>query len=90
MRSNTIGAMTQIVARVDDELVAALDELVTSGAISSRSDGVRLGLEQFIDGHRRRLVGEQIRDGYLRQPQTDAELAGADLAAIAMIEEEPW
>ncbi len=82
--------MVQLVTRVDDALVEALDELVASGSVASRSEAVRLGLEQLIDQHRRATIGEAIRDGYLRIPQTDDEVAWSDAASIAMIAEEPW
>jgi Arc/MetJ-type ribon-helix-helix transcriptional regulator len=84
------GKMVQLVTRVDDDLATAIDELVAQGSVSSRSDAVRRGLEQLVEGHRRRLIGQQIRDGYLQRPQTEEELAGSDAAAAAMIEEEPW
>ncbi len=82
--------MVQLVTRVDDALADALDELVASGSVSSRSDAVRRGLEQLIDQFRRRKIGEQLVDGYVRIPQTDAELAWSDAASVAMINEEPW
>ena len=80
----------QLVTRVDEELAMALDALVESGSVLSRSDAVRRGLEQLIEAYRREKIGEQIRDGYLRQPQTQEEIAWSDTASIAMIAEEPW
>lgn len=82
--------MVQLVTRVDDELAMALDALIESGSVLSRSDAVRRGLEQLIERYRREKIGEQIRDGYLRQPQTEEEIAWSDAASIAMIAEEPW
>jgi Arc/MetJ-type ribon-helix-helix transcriptional regulator len=82
--------MVQLVARVDDELAKALDALVESGDVLSRSDAVRRGLETLIDQYRREKIGAEIRDGYLRQPQTEEEVAWSDAASIAMIAEEPW
>lgn len=82
--------MVQLVTRVDDQLAAALDELVASGTVTSRSDAVRRGLEQLIDSHRRATVGNDIVAGYLRLPQTNEELAWSDAASVAMIAEEPW
>ena len=57
--------MVQLVTRVDDTLAEALDELVASGSVASRSDAVRRGLEQLIDQFRRRKIGEQLVDGYV-------------------------
>jgi Arc/MetJ-type ribon-helix-helix transcriptional regulator len=82
--------MAQLVARVDDKLVAEVDSLVEAGAVASRSEAVRIGLEELLDEHRRRRVGAQIVDAYRRQPQTAGELAGLDAATRALIEEEPW
>jgi Arc/MetJ-type ribon-helix-helix transcriptional regulator len=82
--------MPQLVTRVDDELAAAVDELVASGAVTSRSEAVRVALEQLVDRHRRRILGEQIAAGYVATPQTDTEFGGADEASAQMIADEPW
>ncbi|HYB23415.1 MAG TPA: ribbon-helix-helix domain-containing protein [Solirubrobacteraceae bacterium] len=82
--------MAQVVARLDDDLVAELDALVRSGAVGNRSEAVRIGLERLIDEHRRSRIGAEIVDAYTRMPQTDEELAGIDEATRALIEEEPW
>jgi Arc/MetJ-type ribon-helix-helix transcriptional regulator len=82
--------MAQVVARVDDALAAELDELVTDGVVSNRSEAVRLGLERLVDEHRRRRIGAEIVEAYRRMPQTEEELAGLDEATRALIAEEPW
>jgi Arc/MetJ-type ribon-helix-helix transcriptional regulator len=82
--------MSQFVTRVDDDLASKVDELVTEGVVASRSDAVRQGLHALVDLHRRRRIGEEIVEGYRRQPQTEEELAWADDLARRMIEEEPW
>jgi Arc/MetJ-type ribon-helix-helix transcriptional regulator len=82
--------MTQVVARLDDKLAEDLDGLVADGLVASRSEGVRLGLEKLIDEHRRRRIGAEIVEGYIRQPQTAEEIAGAERATRASIAEEPW
>jgi Arc/MetJ-type ribon-helix-helix transcriptional regulator len=82
--------MAQVVTRLDDRLVAAVDGLVADGVVASRSEAVRLGLERLVEEHRRRLVGAQIVDAYRRLPQSDDELAGLDDATRALIGEEPW
>lgn len=79
----------QLVTRVDDSLAAAVDELVTAGVVGSRSEAVRIGLEQLIDQHRRRRIGAQIVAGYQATPQEDDGL-WADDETRRMIEEEPW
>jgi metal-responsive CopG/Arc/MetJ family transcriptional regulator len=82
--------MTQIVTRLDERLVADLDGLVADGLAASRSEAVRMALEMLVDEHRRRRMGAEIVAGYERQPETDEELAQAEQATRALIEEEPW
>jgi Arc/MetJ-type ribon-helix-helix transcriptional regulator len=82
--------MTQLVARVDDSLVAEVDHLVATGVVTSRSEAMRLGLEGLVEEHRRREIGANIVDAYRRRPQTEEELAGLDAATRALVEEEPW
>ncbi len=82
--------MAQVVTRLDDKLVADLDDLVAEGFVASRSEGVRVALEKLLDEQRRARIGAEIVAGYERQPQTDEELAGLDAATRALIEEEPW
>jgi Arc/MetJ-type ribon-helix-helix transcriptional regulator len=82
--------VNQLVTRIDDDLARQLDALVAEGVVESRSDAVRKALRELIDRHRRRKIGDAIVEGYLRQPQTDEELGWTDVAAIRMIEVEPW
>lgn len=82
--------MAQLVTRVDDDLAAAVDELVEAGVVASRSEAVRLGLERLVDRHRRHQIGARIVEGYRSLPQTDAEMGWADESSVRMIAEEPW
>ena len=82
--------MTQLVTRVDDELVRQVDRLVESGAVSSRSDAVRRGLRAVVDSERRRSVAASIVDGYRRLPQAEDEAGWTQDMARSMIAEEPW
>jgi metal-responsive CopG/Arc/MetJ family transcriptional regulator len=82
--------VSQLVTRIDDDLARDIDVLVAEGVVASRSEAVRQALRELIDRHRRRKIGDAIVEGYLRQPQTDEELAWTDEAARRMIEEEPW
>jgi Arc/MetJ-type ribon-helix-helix transcriptional regulator len=82
--------MAQVVTRLDDELAAELDGLVADGVVSNRSEAVRLGLERLVAEHRRQRIGAEIVAGYTRCPETDEELAQAEQATRALIEEEPW
>ena len=80
--------MTQLVTRIDDELVTAVDALVEAGVVDSRSEAVRVGLRALVERHRRAKVGVGIRAGYEAMPDDDD--LWSDDATIAMISEEPW
>jgi Arc/MetJ-type ribon-helix-helix transcriptional regulator len=82
--------VSQLVTRVDEDLMREIDLLVSEGVVASRSDAVRQAVHALVDLHRRRRIGEAIVEGYRRQPQTEEELAWADALARRMIEEEPW
>lgn len=82
--------MTQVVARIPDEVVAEVDRLVSEGVFESRSDVIREAVVRLIDRRRRDEIGRQIVEGYLRVPETDEELAWAERAGREMVEEEPW
>jgi Arc/MetJ-type ribon-helix-helix transcriptional regulator len=82
--------MAQLVARLDEQLMAEVDGLVADGVVANRSEAVRLGLERLVDQHQRQRVGAEIVAAYRRQPQTEDELAGLDEATRALVNEEPW
>ena len=82
--------MAQLVTRVNDDLAAAVDQLVEAGVFASRSEAVRLGLERLVDRCRRDEIGARIVRGYRECPQGDAEVAWADESSVRMIAEEPW
>ena len=82
--------MTQLVARVDDSLVADVDRMIASGVVASRSEAMRLGLERLVEQYRRHQIGAKIVDAYARRPQTEEELAGLDASTRALVDEEPW
>jgi Arc/MetJ-type ribon-helix-helix transcriptional regulator len=82
--------MAQLVTRVDDDLAAAIDQLVADGVVPSRSAAVRLGLERLVDRNRRDEIGARIAKGYRSLPQTEPEIGWADDSSIRMIAEEPW
>jgi Arc/MetJ-type ribon-helix-helix transcriptional regulator len=90
MTDRYANCMTQLVARVDDSLVAAIDDLVDAGLVASRSEAMRISLQAFVEEHRRRQIGERIAAAYRRNPQSEDELTGIDASTQALIEEEPW
>ena len=84
------GCMTQLVARIDDDLARSIDRLIAEGVVESRSDAVRKGLQALIESTRRRRTADEIIAGYTQQPQTENEVAWADQATVQMIADEPW
>lgn len=57
----------------------------------SKAEAVRTAVEELVDRERRRMIGEQIADGYRRIPQTDDDdLADVVDVGLRAIEEEPW
>ncbi|MEA2371594.1 MAG: hypothetical protein QOH12_1988 [Solirubrobacteraceae bacterium] len=80
----------QLVARVPDDLAAAIDELVREGVFESRSEAVRVGLGAMIERRQRVAIGRAIVDGYRRLPQADDDLTWSDAASAAMIAQESW
>ncbi len=81
---------TQVMARVDEKLVADVDALVRAGTLSSRSEAVRVGLEALVDRLMRAAVGDQIVAAYRAQPPEAGLDAWAEQAGRAVIEAEPW
>lgn len=82
--------MPQIVVRVEQGLLDALDALVAAGVAENRSEVTRRAVLELADRHRRAQTGRRIADEYAARPQTDAEIGWSDAATVAMIAEEPW
>ena len=82
--------MTQLVARIDNDLAENIDRLIAEGVVESRSDAVRKGLQALIEQTRRRRTADAIIAGYTNHPQTEDEVAWADRATVQMISDEPW
>lgn len=82
--------MTQIVTRVPEELIDAVDGLVEGGFVGSRSEAVRVALAELVDRHRRTRTGQEIVAGYTQFPQEDADGLWSDRVTVEMIAEEPW
>jgi Arc/MetJ-type ribon-helix-helix transcriptional regulator len=79
----------QVPTRFDDRELAVLDQLVADGAAGSRSELIRLAVQQFNRARHRRKVGESIAEAYRQLPQTDSEIEWAMANAIALTEAEP-
>lgn len=82
--------MTSIAVRLPDDLVAAVDALVSAGRYPTRSEAVRASLKALLDAHHQAEIDRRIVAAYTEVPQTDDEVAIAAAATRALINEEPW
>jgi Arc/MetJ-type ribon-helix-helix transcriptional regulator len=69
--------MAQVVARLNDDLVAAVDDLVSEGVFESRSDAIRRALEFVVDAEAA-LVSLCIIAGYQRIPKPPRTVGRGD------------
>ena len=90
LQNDMLNAMPQLVTRLDAGLLDSVDRLVADGVVTSRSDAVRLGLEQLVEATRRARIAAAIVEGYQRTPQTVDELRRADEGLRALLAEESW
>jgi metal-responsive CopG/Arc/MetJ family transcriptional regulator len=58
--------------------------------VVSRSEAVRVALQQLVDRYRRDVIGARIVAGYRERPQTEHEVGWVDEATTRMIAEESW
>jgi predicted transcriptional regulator len=74
-------ARTQTLVQLTDELLAVLDERAARER-RSRSTLIREALEAYLHDEISAEVGQQIAEGYRRQPQTAEEDAWARANAV--------
>lgn len=82
--------MTVVALRLADETVAAIDALVKTGAYATRTDAMRSAIEALLREQQRSETDARIIAGYTRIPQGDDEVAFANAATRALIDDEPW
>lgn len=82
--------MTTVAVRLPDELVEAIDALVREGRYATRTDAIRKALQALMAAHQQALIDQAVVESYSRRPQTDEEVAIANAATRALIQEEPW
>lgn len=80
----------QLAVRIPDELAHELDQLIESGRIANRAEGVRLGLQALVERERRARIDTAIIEGYRRVPPTEIEERWADAAGRDALQEETW
>lgn len=73
--------MPQIAIRLGERELAALDELVESGAATSRADAVRRGLALLSARAREEWIAAEYRRAYTEQPQGEEDAPWLDAAA---------
>lgn len=83
-------ATEQIAVRLPEELLTALEDLVSRGVYESRAAAVRAGVEAILELDRRRLTDRAVVEGYRRIPPTEAERQAAIGSLRDAILEEPW
>ncbi len=81
---------TPIPTRLDDDEIAALDEIVQSGLAANRADAIRLSIRRMKDALRRARIGDEIVAGYRNAPQTKEEIDAARVSAEALLAAESW
>ena len=80
---------SQLIARVDDELLLGVDSLINLGVGSNRSEIVRIALSELIERTQQTEVERQMIAAYQSQPQAQAEIDRAHQAALRMIAVDP-
>ena len=83
-------ATTQIAIRLDDHVLAAVDQLVSTGGGESRADVVRQALKVLFQAQEKERIDRLMVDGYSRTPSTLTEDAAAEASLRDAIGEEPW
>jgi Arc/MetJ-type ribon-helix-helix transcriptional regulator len=86
----SVVATEQIAVRLPEELLVALDDLVSKGVYESRAAAVRAGIETVMELERRRRTDRAVVEGYRRIPPTAAEREAAIASLREAIAEEPW
>jgi Arc/MetJ-type ribon-helix-helix transcriptional regulator len=80
----------QVAAKLPDELIRRVDELVSAGTFPSRSSAIRQGLESLLGLLERQALDDSVRQGYTRRPESPEEMDGARRLAERAIADEPW
>lgn len=81
--------MTTVAVRLPDELVQRVDQLVTQGRYTTRTEAVRTALVRLTDDAERAEVDRAIVEGYRRCPPPEPTEAD-EVRAERSIAAEPW
>jgi len=88
--AGAVTSRTPIPTRLDEDEIAALDEVVSAGLASNRAEAIRLSIRRMKDALDRARIGDEIVSGYMAMPQTKEELAAARVSAVALLDAESW
>jgi metal-responsive CopG/Arc/MetJ family transcriptional regulator len=80
---------TQTLVQLSRLLLNRLDERAAREG-RSRSALIRDAIEAYLYDEEEARIDREIREGYERIPQTDEEVASAELSGREGIREEPW
>jgi predicted transcriptional regulator len=79
----------QINIRLDDETVAALDEIAAREG-ATRAEIVRAAVLQLLRAAERAAIASAYREAYEDQPETVGEMRRAQRSAGRLTNEESW
>ncbi len=82
--------MDELVARVDQVLVTRIDELVSRGVAPSRSDVLRISLEEFLARQESQPLSHGAVELNRRHAHSRDELADRGRPRHVLYQEEPW
>jgi Arc/MetJ-type ribon-helix-helix transcriptional regulator len=83
------GYMTKLlVLRLPDRLVSEVDRLIAEGRYSSRTEAVRVALDQLLNELKHQQIDMTIADGYRRVPDAPAD-AWVEVSTHALVAEDP-
>ncbi|MEW6474430.1 MAG: ribbon-helix-helix protein, CopG family [Actinomycetota bacterium] len=80
---------TQINIRLDEQTVAALDEMAAREG-ATRAELVRAAVVRLVRAAERAAVASAYREAYADQPETGAEMRRAQRSATRLTAEESW
>jgi predicted transcriptional regulator len=80
---------TQINIRLDDQTVAALDEMAAQQG-ATRAEIVRAAVLRLVRAAERAAVASAYRESYEDQPETVGEMRRAQRSAGRLTAEESW
>ena len=83
--------MAKIAISLPDEVLQAVErERLGQSKVLSRSEFIKMALQQYLQTESERNLEEQYIRGYLEQPETAEESAWLDKTAVEVFANNPW